>query len=406
MTALDTASLVFYPSGYKESELYSIKPTNGTGDLTFTRASSATRVNAQGLIEGVATNVPRIDFTGGGCGSLLLEPQRTNLIPYSENFNNWSKSGWTLTSGVLGPNGDLDAFSVLRTTGTSFAQTLSLLSNTTYTFSAYIKNVNATNIQLRVQNQAGNTSGTESNCVVFSVTAQTNTSDFTRISHTFNTGDAGAYGIFLGYYSAGEYIVYGAQAEQGSYATSYIPTSGTTVTRIADESSTTGLSSVIGQNEGVFYAEIKANETSSTASQRTISLSDETNSNRLYISFDTSFNKLNIYIIVGGTVVTFEELIVIPNQNVFNKVAIKYKSGDSSIYVNGVLKLSFNDTFSGGSFDTLNFGNRSNINQFYGESQGIIIFPTALTDEQLTDLTGTVHTTFNSLALSLGYTIL
>ena len=56
MSLYDDASLIAYPSGYKESKIYAQKPVNGTGDLTFSRASSATRVNAEGLIEGVITN--------------------------------------------------------------------------------------------------------------------------------------------------------------------------------------------------------------------------------------------------------------------------------------------------------------------------------------------------------------
>lgn len=80
MSTYDDASLIYYPSGYKAGTAYSLKPTDGSGDLTFTRASTATRVNAAGLIESVATGVPRIDYTGGGCGKLLLEPQRTNVV--------------------------------------------------------------------------------------------------------------------------------------------------------------------------------------------------------------------------------------------------------------------------------------------------------------------------------------
>jgi hypothetical protein len=57
MSFYDDASLIMFPSGYKEDKIYSLKPTDGSGDLTFTRASSATRVNEQGLIEGVRTNV-------------------------------------------------------------------------------------------------------------------------------------------------------------------------------------------------------------------------------------------------------------------------------------------------------------------------------------------------------------
>ena len=65
MSTYSDASLIFYHSGYKAGKLYSLKPTDGSGDLTFTRASSATSVNSSGLIESVATGVPRIDYTGG-----------------------------------------------------------------------------------------------------------------------------------------------------------------------------------------------------------------------------------------------------------------------------------------------------------------------------------------------------
>ena len=57
MSLYTDASLIMYPSGYKEDKIYSLKPTDGSGDLTFTRASTATRVNAEGLIEKVRTNV-------------------------------------------------------------------------------------------------------------------------------------------------------------------------------------------------------------------------------------------------------------------------------------------------------------------------------------------------------------
>jgi hypothetical protein len=86
-------SLALIPSGYKASKVYSVLPTDGTGDFTFTRSGNATRVNSEGLIELVSTNVPRlnyplIDGVVQGCPSLLLEPQRINLVQYSEDFSN------------------------------------------------------------------------------------------------------------------------------------------------------------------------------------------------------------------------------------------------------------------------------------------------------------------------------
>ena len=71
MSLLDTASLIVTPNGYKASKLYSVKPTDASGDMTVVRATTATRVNSAGLIESVAINVPRLDYTGGGCPSIL-----------------------------------------------------------------------------------------------------------------------------------------------------------------------------------------------------------------------------------------------------------------------------------------------------------------------------------------------
>ena len=73
MSYFDDASLVLIPSGYKNQKIYSVKPTDGTGDLTFTRASDATRVASNGLIEKV----------------------RTNLVLQSQTFDNAS---WTKTT--------------------------------------------------------------------------------------------------------------------------------------------------------------------------------------------------------------------------------------------------------------------------------------------------------------------
>lgn len=82
-----TPSIAIIPSGYKAGKVYSVLPTDGAGDLDFTRASSATRINKEGLLETVATGVPRLDYSDGGCPSLLLEPQSTNLIVNSELNN-------------------------------------------------------------------------------------------------------------------------------------------------------------------------------------------------------------------------------------------------------------------------------------------------------------------------------
>ena len=147
MGLYNDASLIVYPSGYKAGKIYSQKPTDGSGDLTFTRASTATRVNESGLVESVASGVPRIDYTGGGCGKFKFEPQRTNLVIFSEDFTdavwrNTRSATLVTTAADYSPDGNL--------TGNKFEQTLtsdrralwqdsSITANVPHTLSVFLK---------------------------------------------------------------------------------------------------------------------------------------------------------------------------------------------------------------------------------------------------------------------------
>ncbi len=105
-TTYDKASLVMIPSGVKESKLYSIKPTDGSGDFTFSRGTdTATRVNSSGLIE----------------------KERGNLLTYSNTFSNaaWVKTGITPTGGQSGYDGTNDAWLMASTNTTGEAYQLS-----------------------------------------------------------------------------------------------------------------------------------------------------------------------------------------------------------------------------------------------------------------------------------------
>jgi hypothetical protein len=146
---IQNASIVVTPNAYKAGKLYSLKPTNGSGDFDFTRSGNATRVNSDGLIELVSSNVPRlnyplIDGVVNGCPSLLLEPQRINLIQYSEDFS----QGWTASNIVIGsassisPNGSLSAFNIksnIISGGKYIYDDNSVSVSTTYTLSGFFK---------------------------------------------------------------------------------------------------------------------------------------------------------------------------------------------------------------------------------------------------------------------------
>jgi hypothetical protein len=131
-TLLDLASLVVVPSGYKEDIIYSVVPTDGSGDLDFTRASDATRVNSAGLIEKV----------------------RTNLLLFSEQFDDayWAKTNSTITANDgIAPNGTTTADKVTLTSISGRVQRgITLTASTQFTASIFVKDINATNSIVRV----------------------------------------------------------------------------------------------------------------------------------------------------------------------------------------------------------------------------------------------------------------
>ena len=92
-----SSKYLYVPSGYKgggsSGTAYGVLPNEAAADLAFVRGSSATRINANGLVETMGANVPRLDYTDGSCPTLLTAPASTNLVPYSEDFSQWSVIG-------------------------------------------------------------------------------------------------------------------------------------------------------------------------------------------------------------------------------------------------------------------------------------------------------------------------
>jgi hypothetical protein len=202
MSYFDDASLVMIPSGYKDQKVYSVKPLDGSGDLTFSRASSATRVASNGLIEKV----------------------RTNVVTYSEAFDNaaWTKGGVgtytsAVTTGFTDPTGGTNAQRWLATIATTsdrafIRQLLTLTNGIPYNVSFWIKSNTASAQELYVQFQGG---------AVATVTA---TTSWTRVSYTQTTSVTS---VFVGVDAkelATDVLIYGYQVEVGDIATDYIAT--------------------------------------------------------------------------------------------------------------------------------------------------------------------------------------
>lgn len=105
-TLFDSASLVITPSGVKTSKLYSIKPSDGTGDLSVVRNTSATRIDENGNIVNVSANVARIDYSTGQ-PAILVEPQMTNIWANNNNTNGYLNNNKAIKQNIVS-----DAFGI------------------------------------------------------------------------------------------------------------------------------------------------------------------------------------------------------------------------------------------------------------------------------------------------------
>jgi hypothetical protein len=349
-------------------------------------------------------NVPRLTYQngGGGCPSLLLEPQRTNLFTYSEQFDNadWSKTNATITANsTTSPDGTQNADSVIPTTtnGVHRIEQDKATASQVFTQSIFAK-ANGYNF-IAVENggeiayfnistgvvgtvSAGTASiqnmGNGWYRCVFTATA-VNSKSYFYVANADNSisfaGDATS-GIF----------VWGCQFESGSYATSYISTTSASATRVADECSKTGISSLIGQTEGVIFLDFVASAQNADGVGFSLitAFGDSAENFQLY-AIGTA---LYWYAWKTGVLIdqTATQTLVAGDRY---KVAYAYKSGDWALYINGVQKRTntaaavpvtsqFNLSASGLGASTVTVKNEYN---------QAVLFKTRLTNAELASIT-------------------
>jgi hypothetical protein len=136
--------IVFIAYRYKAGTAYSILPEDGSADIDFARASSATR-KSSGLIESETTNVPRIDYFGGGCPALLLEKNTENILTYTNDFAQayWTKSATLTANSTISPDGTTNASTLEDDSAVNFEDmrrgSLTVTANENWTAECYIK---------------------------------------------------------------------------------------------------------------------------------------------------------------------------------------------------------------------------------------------------------------------------
>jgi hypothetical protein len=340
---------------------------------------------------GMLANVPRIDYTGGGCGKLLLEPQRTNLATQSEgNLATYPSNGGNVSNAATSILGFANSIqfgnnSVLTNCYKSIATTI----GQTYSLSLFLQMDDNTAPIVGVNTTSGDFAVYMNG--VFqagAIATRIGNTNVYRITATYTTsGGSGSFGLikFTGQ-SAKGFRFSGFQLELGSYPTSYIPTTSTAVTRVKDTSGTSGLSSLINSSEGTLYVEIRALANDQT--ERYITLNDGSNTNVVRIGYFVS-NPNQILYQVNASGLQTNVLTTDYTITDFNKIAVTWKLNEFKLFINGS-QVGATDT-SGTSpigLTTLAFGNVVGLNQtFYGENKGVMIFPSALSDTELATLT-------------------
>jgi hypothetical protein len=347
-------------------------------------------------------NVPRIDYSNGGCPSILVEPQRTNLLLRSEEFDDavWSKTNITVTANTTtAPNGTLTADKLTPSSSDSYVRYLSFngTAGSVYTFSFYAKADAITNIRIRQFN------ATELNGTIEFITINNQWQRFTVTSTCAVNQQVQLWVGGGSTWSTGEDIyIWGAQLEQGAYPTSYIPTTSASVTRNADVISrgnifTNGLITASG---GTWFVDLKGNVPLTRDTTNKLGIGDNTSLgiNSLYLlggSVSGSASRILIQKRIGGTSAT---LHVTTTDTC--KIAIKWNGATADVFENGVKVLSAT-AFTPTAMEYLMssaFGVSAYINS-------MALFPTPLSDDQLEFLTGEGFDTYAEMANYYNYII-
>ncbi len=394
MTLLTDAKIINTGNSSKVGTLYSIVPDSGLADLDITRATTATRINVDGQIESVAVNEPQLDYSLDSCPSLLLEPERTNLYIYSDDYttNQTGTNVVVTANAATSPDGTTNAtkFAVSSggyrlTWGTFFS--VSSANNGFYTCSFYAKNINATEMKVGIFDGS-----TFANIVTpFSYISQVNTSTWTRVSFAFQVPSGTTLvGVeVVGTGSLGDFLLFGHQIEAGEWPqeTSYIPTTSASVTRNKTYFSKSGISSLTNNSEGVLYLEF-AFLNVINGDQQIMSIGENYGAS---VNIGRWGNGYLGTATMGGTNLTFTLNFLSPIPDLlFHKQAIKYKSGETAIWWGGVEYVSSTTTATpANQLDKISstYNGIPNFWGFEGRIKSIVYYDTVLSDSQLLDLT-------------------
>ena len=373
-----------------------INPTAATA-IKFYRATANVDItlNSVSLIEITTdTNLPRINYENfsfdgsgniipdSGCGSWLFEPQSTNLITYSEDFSQWNKGAdITIEGGYLAPDGNNTAYKITKTGGGAPYLTDNIGLTATTTRSIYARTVSGTGTATLLSHNS-NTNNT------FTLTEQWQRFELSDTASS--SGLTSFYAAdFRGSGTLTEYLVWGANATNDQdYATSYIPSNGSQVTRNQDVCLNGGSLASINSTEGVLYAEIRKDVSQTTF--RLISLNNAaSNSDANSVAIGYANGGSDFYLRVKSPSGGFTSQNIPASNNEFHKIAIRYEQANIGIFIDGIKEVTYTGNYLFTQpLDNLSFDYNGNGGlPFFGKTKALAVWKEALSDAELTALT-------------------
>ena len=402
------------PSAYKVNKVYSVLPVDGSGDMTFSRGSEATRVRQDGLIENVLSNTPRLNWLNSNCPSLLLEGTSTNLQIRSEEFDNsaWDKTRITVTANdTISPDGTESADKVeCNSTGSAFlTDAIGIGSTDDITFSTFIKSGNAQYCSVGFYDLSFGSSYR----VVFDLHNEAITyelvqgSVFTNTSVSFEKYSNGWFRICTSALSTGttnirNYIypvtngstsftatqgqynyIWGAQAELKKFCSSYIATTSEPVSRSQDICINGGDADLFDITEGTFFVDVTPFKASEF---HRITLSNNTTNEEIIFLFYSNNTQVQIISESSGAgQVSYTTNITFDIQN---KLAFTFKKNEFKFYVNGNLVHTDTSGNIATGLNSLHFaGNNGGFNYFQGKVHDTRVYNIVLTEAEAIKLT-------------------
>jgi len=305
---------------------------------------------------------------------LLLEPSSTNLLTFSEDFSGYTTQGniSILSNNNTSPSNTSNASLISITdtnVNTKIQKNISVTSGNTYTFSVFLKSDSNLTVEIGGIASAHIPVNTTNNWQRFSVTQVASSNS--RFPQVKSNG------------TQGTFYMWGAMLEEQSYATSYIPTAGTTITRAAETCNNSKPS--VNSTEGVLYAEVALNGLTPNSY---IQISDNSYNNRVAFINNNSATSWRTFYRVGGasqidSTATGLDVFEI------NKIALSWKVNSFKFYVNGtkIIEDTSGSVNAANTFTRIDFSDINNTNNFYGKVKGLAVYNEALTDAQLIELT-------------------